>query len=182
MPMLLSLFFTCLNLSAQPVGKWQYDFSSRIQMRVNDQEFFFERCELDSCHPISKKLRRAKEEHFRDIMLLVKHPESQLIFDALINYQASPPRYAISITGASIAPEKFQIHCSQKVAEFVDAAVKKKARSKTDYIFKYEGPSNKYCQSGRPGSVVKTMDEYQTNVKELESLYLAALKEVESID
>jgi hypothetical protein len=172
---MITTFFVVATAVAQPLGKWEYDFSSRVQMRVMKEHFLFERCELDKCQPLSDKIVRVPKNKYKEVMSQVKsNPEHHFIADALMNYDAKPDRYDQVTYGISIGPEKFGVNCSHEVTGFIREREKNKAKDKKDYIFKYEGASNKYCRAGAPGESIRSIEQVEADVKELITLYNSA--------
>jgi hypothetical protein len=166
-------FFSAVAV-AKPVQKWDFDFSSRVQMRVTEKAFQFERCDFDICHPISKTLKRplADDNKYNDIIDGVgQNREHQFIQDALINYKLAPEQYENIVFGIAIAPEKLEVHCNQLVAKFVDSIAKKKTKVKSDYIYHFEGHANDNCNTSDLGESVRTIDQVERETKDLVSLY-----------
>ena len=176
--MLILIFVSLSTGWAQSWEKWEYDFSTRVEMIATENEFSFRRCKLDVCQAISEKLPRpTTKELRREVTARVaetKHFRSQWIADALDNFDRAPKKHWQTTFGVSLGPEKIDVTCNTEIAEFLKKPILEKSKVEKDYIFRYEGASNKFCRSSRPGDPVRTVD-----VRKIISQYKSAFKEVQ---
>jgi len=177
---LLTIFLLqSLTAFAQGTEKWEYDFSSRIQMKVTDSSFVFERCDLDNCRTITKKLLRPQrgDGRYNKIIEQVSlNKEYHFVADALVNFSVAPERYKQITYGVSLSPQQFGVYCPPVVTKSLEAAVLKKSKNKSDYIFKFEGQPNDECRTGPVDQPTKPVSEVEAEVKALATLYEKILK------